>query len=73
MAWEKMKQSWMHTSNIMATLAEINRDKKHRRKPYSWKEFHPIYAPKRKDPSNRASIADVLASFGLKQEEDHGG
>lgn len=66
MAYERMKQSWMHTSNILATLAEINRNPKRRRKPYSWKEFHPMYAPKHKDPSNRVSITDVLASFGLK-------
>lgn len=73
MARARIKEEWLHTSRILEMLANINRDPKRRRKPYSWKDFHPMYIPKTKDPSGRVAISDVLVAWGLKQEQDHGG
>jgi hypothetical protein len=72
MARARFKNDWLHTSNIMAILAEANRNPKRRRKPYSWKDFHPLYMPKKNDPSRRVSISEVLVAWGLKQEQDNG-
>jgi hypothetical protein len=72
MARARLKEDWLHTSRILEMLANVNRDRKRRRKPYSWKDFHPLYMPKKSDPSRRVSISDVLVAFGLKQAQDHG-
>ena len=72
MARARIKEEWLHTSRILEMLANVNRDPKRRRKPYSWKDFHPLYMPKKNDPSRRVAISDVLVAWGLKQEQDNG-
>lgn len=69
MARARTKEEWLHTSQVLQMLANVNRDPKKRRKPYTWKDFHPMYAPKRKGPPGRVSISDVLVKYGLKPKE----
>ena len=68
MARARIKEDWLHTSRIIETLANINRDPKKRRKPYTWKDFHPMWVAKRKGKDNRVSIGDVLTAWGLKKK-----
>jgi hypothetical protein len=35
------KERWNHTSQLLATLCEINRNPKKRRRPFTADEFHP--------------------------------
>ena len=71
MARARIKEDWLHTSHILEMLANVNRDPKRRRKPYSWKDFHPMFIRKEKSQSGRVSISDVMCAVGLKQKEDH--
>jgi len=36
------KERWNHTSQLLATLCEINRNPKKRRRPFTADEFHPF-------------------------------
>ena len=37
-----MRQDWNHTSSILALIANINRDRKKRSRPFEPREFHPM-------------------------------
>ena len=70
MAEAKRKESWDHTSHIMRTIAEVNRNEEQRSEPYHWKEFHPFY--KNEDHSDVVWLGDdasMLAGFFPKREE----
>lgn len=47
MADAKMRQQWDHTSAVIATIYEVNRNSKKRSRPFKPYEFHPWYARKR--------------------------
>lgn len=43
------RNAWNHTAALIAVTAEINRDRKKRKKPYSLTDFHPYFVkPKTK-------------------------
>lgn len=41
MAEGVVKERWNHTSQLLATICEINRNPKKRRSPFTADEFHP--------------------------------
>lgn len=42
MAEGRVRQEWNHTSCILAMIANVNRDRKRRSRPFDPKEFHPL-------------------------------
>jgi hypothetical protein len=42
MAEARRRDAWDHTANLMALTANINRDPKQRREPFTAGEFHPF-------------------------------
>jgi hypothetical protein len=38
-------EAWQHTSAICALIANVNRDPKTRREPYTWADYNPIPIP----------------------------
>jgi hypothetical protein len=45
----RSKAAWLHTSSIVAMLAEINRDPKKRSRPYRAADFNPHLQKKEKE------------------------
>ena len=43
MAEEHDKTQWNHTASIHATIANVNRDPKKRKKPFTPEDFHPYH------------------------------
>lgn len=43
------KERWNHTSQLLATLCEINRNAKKRRQPFTADEFHPYLRTRRRN------------------------
>lgn len=48
MADAKMDQDWNHTSEVLALIANANRDPKKRREPFTSDDFHPLREKKSK-------------------------
>lgn len=38
-------EAWQHTASIRSLIANVNRDPKTRRDPYTWADFNPIPIP----------------------------
>jgi len=60
-----MFSDWTHTAHILCLIANVNRDTKKHREPYSVSDFHPMM---KKAPPLKAPI-DVLKVF-VKEERD---
>ncbi len=56
-------ERWDHTSAVLATLAEVNRNVKKRRQPYKATEFHPYRIRARKELPKAKAPIDVLKCF----------
>ena len=50
---------WDHTAAILAMQAEINRDRKKRRKPFGPGDFHPMVQQKRKKKRPKERTKDI--------------
>ena len=48
MADTRMDQDWNHTSEVLALIANANRDPKKRREPFTSDDFHPLREKKSK-------------------------
>lgn len=60
MARGRQHENWMHTSQVMAMLANINRAEN--ADPMSWEHWHPQYDP----PEPPEATAEMLIGFGFK-------
>ena len=63
MAEAKAKHDWNVTSSVMALLAEINRDRKRRRKPFKPDDFNP-YVANRSVPV-KATVEQAASLLGV--------
>jgi len=74
MAEAKAEAEWDHTASLMALLAEINRDKEQRRRPFTPQEFHPMHQrkAKRRELSDKEAEATLYALAGKKPPKKPG-
>jgi hypothetical protein len=56
-------RQWYHTASIMAIIAEVHRDTKKNRKPYSAVQFHPMHRSKRVAPVEQVDIRILKSIF----------
>jgi hypothetical protein len=62
MAKARMTESWNHTADMMALLANINRPKG--KKPYGRSHFHPLMEYQRHGLKlTRSSLASIRGAF----------
>lgn len=54
----------LHAAMLLALLANVNRDRKKRPKPFTLQEFMPDFW-KRPDTEKKASAAEIMAKFKL--------
>jgi len=69
MAESRTREAWDHTANLLAMMAEINRDRKKRRRPFRPDEFGP-FARGRKH-RKRVSVdelVDDMMSFAERKK-----
>jgi hypothetical protein len=71
MAEGKSERLWDHTAAVIATIAEVNRDRKKRSRPYTPAEFHPHVKQKRK--GRTISVEDLTRQILLIQESKYPG
>lgn len=66
MADGKGRDEWGRMSSLLAMLANIHRDPKKKRRPYTPVEFNPYHAPKRKrgHPVTVDRLAREIESLG---------
>lgn len=74
MAEAKAEAEWDHTASLMALLAEINRDREQRRRPFTPQEFHPMHQQQRKRRrlSDREVESALCALAGKKRPKKPG-
>jgi hypothetical protein len=65
MAESRRNEAWSHTANLMALVANVNRNPRKRARPYSPLEFHPFLERKRTAYS-KASIRILKDVFVRK-------
>jgi hypothetical protein len=64
------KEHWNHTAQLLATLCEINRNPKQRRRPFSPDEFHPYLTRRRR--SGTPYTKRLLRAQAQRWFEKHG-
>ncbi len=64
MAEGRVRESWNHTSSILALIATVNRDRKKRSRPFDPREFHPMG----KKGSSREGIAVTSGDIGILKQ-----
>lgn len=52
------RDRWDHTSEILAIMAEINRDRRKRRRPFHGRDFHPL-------PDRRRQVEEASGARGI--------
>lgn len=69
MARGRQRENWMHTSQLMALLANIHRGEES--DAMSWEHWHPHYDP----PEPPEATRDQLIAFGFRpvEESNNGG
>jgi pyruvate-formate lyase-activating enzyme len=60
---EREDRQWYHTASIMAMIAEVHRDAKKHRKPYSAIQFHPMHRNKPVAPVEQVDIRILKSIF----------
>jgi len=68
----KRFEEWTHTAQILATIANIVRDKKKRARAYTMADFHPEKDKiKRAERANAipATFKDLKNAFGLDKDQ----
>jgi len=66
MALGHAEAAWAHTSNLMALIAEVNRDPKKRHRPFSAEDFRP--RTKEQQPKDEIMRAPITALKVLVEE-----
>jgi hypothetical protein len=67
MARGKREHDWSLASHVMALLAEINRDRKKRRRPFRAEEFNPMVSVRPKPvPCSASQLAKILSANHLR-------
>lgn len=61
------RMRWNHTSSIIATLAEINRDRKRRSRPYDPAEFNPYEQASSGTPLTADNLHLLGAALGIEE------
>lgn len=64
MAEARREHDWAIASSHMALLAEVNRDRKRRRKPYRPADFNPLITAKQ--PAIPTSVQQLSAVLGVQ-------
>lgn len=62
----RSKYDWDHTSNLIAVIAEVNRNHEKRSQPYEPREFHPHYKHKRRPGKSFDQALAVLEAQQAK-------
>jgi len=65
------KERWNHTSQLLATLCEINRNPKKRRRPFTADEFHPYLRSQKR--SGTPYTKELLRAQARRWFAQHGG
>lgn len=67
----RQRDQWNHTADLMALLANLQRDPKRRARPFERGHFHPLREIRRRPPartSGRISMDTVETLLGLNDE-----
>ena len=72
MARGRVRESWDHTSCLLAMLANANRDRKKRARPFEPADFHPMMRARRSrgvpiTPENIGLLKQVFVRGGKKR------
>lgn len=70
MATARRRDAWDRTAAVMALIAEVNRDRKRRPRPYTPADFHPLPGPRpaRRRRADLTAGIEVLKVFLPKEK-----
>ena len=75
MAEAKRNEAWSHTANLMALVANVNRNPRKRSRPYSPVEFHP-FVERKKPAETKVDVKvlrDVFVGKAVDRSPEAGG
>ena len=65
----RIRQEWNHTSTVLAMIANVNRDRKKRSRPFEPREFHPMERAKQETGlAVRSGDISVLKQVFVKEK-----